>query len=156
VNDLHQFVGLIALNPGVLHQVTHPRDESTARRGLATHRDPMPPPKLDEPFVPQLPHRTKNRVGVHSENLGQIPNRRESFTRDGFAVRDGPANFSGDLFVEEGRVARVNLESRHGANEISTTGVEVQRLETEDQPGFTSAAIVDKIPLTKRPESSVE
>ena len=98
-----------------------------ALRRLAADGDPVPPPELDETLVAELSHGTEDRVGVHAEHRGQIPRRRESFAGDGFAVGDGSTDFGRHLFVEEGRVAGVDVELRHSANEISTTGVEPQR-----------------------------
>jgi hypothetical protein len=120
---LNQFIGLIALETREMYEIPRPGDDGTPRRRLPGDRDPMASPELDESLVSQLPQGPQNRVGVHPEDLGQIAGRRQALSGTGLAFGYRSAYLGSDLFVEEGRITRVDLETVHSANYTSTIGL---------------------------------
>ena len=99
-----------------MDEVTRPGDDGTPRRRSPGDRDPMATPELDKSLVSQLPQRAENRIGVHPEDLGQIAGRRQALAGTGLAFRYRSAYLGSDLFVEEGRITRIDLETVHSAN----------------------------------------
>jgi hypothetical protein len=124
MDDVDQFVCSVAVGTG----------EADQRLGLLYHcsavggagdRDASAAAELEQALVAKLAQGPEDGVGVDAENGGEVLRGRQALARLGFSVCDRPADLAGDLLVKVGRVASVDLDIQHDANQssISVLGV---------------------------------
>jgi hypothetical protein len=89
--------------------------------GCSCNRDAAPASELEQSLVAEQPQRPQHGVCVDAEDCGEIPGGREALSLLGFSFGDRPSNLGGDLFVEIGGVALIDLNMEYGASNISAT-----------------------------------
>ena len=82
--------------------------------------------ELEQPFVAEQAYGSERGIGVDAENGGEIFGGWEALSGFRFAVCDRASDLGGNLFVQIGGVASVDLDIEHGASHISVTVLAVQ------------------------------
>ena len=123
LDDLDQFVGLVAVGAGVVEEFFRLFDDG-AVLGCAGDGDAAAAAEFEEAFVAELAKGAEDGVGVDAEHGGEVFGRWESFAGFGFAVGDGAADLGGDLFVQVEGVIAVELDMAHSASHYSVIRME--------------------------------
>jgi hypothetical protein len=103
---------------GVPDQFAGP-GQDRALPGRPGDRDAPAAPELQQPLVPQQPQRSQDGVGVDVQHGGQVAGGRKPFAGPDLAVGDGAADLGADLVVERQRIAPVQFDIQHDANQTS-------------------------------------
>ena len=118
LDDLDEFVGLVAVAAGVVEELSCLVDEG-ALLGGSGDGDAAAAAEVEEAFVAELAERSEDGVGVDAEDGGEVLGRWEALPGFGFAVCDGAADFASDLVVEVEGVVAVELDIPHDASQCS-------------------------------------
>ena len=115
-----QLVRPVAVEAAEANELARALDHEAAP-GRAGHGDAAATAELEQALVAQLPERTKDRVLVDAENGGEIASGRKPLAGARLAVCDRAAELGGDLLVQLGRVAPVDVDTKNGASNNSST-----------------------------------
>jgi photosystem II stability/assembly factor-like uncharacterized protein len=95
----------------------------------AGHGDAATAAELQQPFVAEDAQRPQDCVRVDAENGGEIARRRQPLAGLRLTLRDRPAELSGNLLVEVGRLVPIDLDAQHGASNTSSIVSPVEELD---------------------------
>jgi hypothetical protein len=109
-DDLDQLVQVITLTAGVLDKFSCSLDDGAAL-GRPGDGDATAASELEQSLVAEQPQRTEDGVGVDVEDGGEVLGRGEALAGLCLAVGDRPSDLAGDLFVQIGGIALVDLGS---------------------------------------------
>jgi hypothetical protein len=118
LDDLDEFVGLVALGAGVLEELSGASDDGALLGGCGDG-DAATAAELEQAFIAQFAESAKDGVGVDAEDGGEVFGGWESFAGFGFAFCDGAADLGGGLFVQVEGVVAVELDIPHSASDYS-------------------------------------
>lgn len=118
LDDLDQLSSFVSVTPRELHQLTGARHNGTLF-GLTRDRDSASAAELEQSLVSERAQRSQNGIGVHADYGRQVFGWWKALAGAGLTVGDRAADLSGDLLVEVGRGALVDLDSEHDASYIS-------------------------------------
>lgn len=78
--------------------------------------DAAPAPEVEQSFVSERAQRPQHCVGVDADHRGQVLGRWQALAWFGLAFGDRAADFGGDLLVQVGWVAVIDLDRERDAN----------------------------------------
>ena len=115
-----QLVGPVTVEARKANELARALDHEAAP-WRAGDSDASAAAELEQALVAQLPERTKDRVLVHAEDRGKVARGREPLARLGLAFRDRAPDLRCDLLVELGRFGPVDVDTKNGASNNSST-----------------------------------
>jgi hypothetical protein len=108
-DDLDQLVEAVALAAGEVDELFRSLDDGAAF-GCPCNRGAAPASELEQSLVAEQPQGPEDGVGVDVEDGSEILRGREPLSRFRLSVGDRPSDLTGDLFVQIGGVAAVDLD----------------------------------------------
>jgi hypothetical protein len=106
-DDLYEFVRLVTLPTGELHEVPGPSNDRATSDRTPGHRHAPTLPKLQQPFTTKYAKSTKDGVGIYAQDSGEVFGRWKTLSGFCLAVGYGAPDLSGNLLKEGGPVGIV-------------------------------------------------
>jgi hypothetical protein len=118
LDQTNEVVAPVPVPAGELHELSGSSDHCPALQA-PRNTDPSAASKLEQTLVAKRAKRAQNRVRINADHGGEIAGGRQTLARLGLAVGYRAANLGGDLLVQVGGIATVDLDWKHGASHTS-------------------------------------